>query len=852
MSTNPNGPTPHLDNDYVELNSGWEFKQTDYTNWLPATVPGEVHMDLLDNEIIEEPFYRLNEREQQWIGQVDWEYRTNFQIPKELADCKHLELVFEGLDTYADIYINGIRLGTTDNMFRTWMFDVAGYISEGDNVLHIVFNNVFKVNLPKWEEAPFRRLAPPTNDQSDVQLSLYSRKAGFHYGWDWGPRLITAGVWRPAYLRGWNDARLDHLHIVQKQVDEDKAELELNYEITSDSRQPLNLVLDIGEERYIEQSVQLDEGHQHVTFNLTLPEPELWWTNGLGKQPMYHFKGVLLKGTKVLDKKQHSVGLRSLRIVRDKGKIGRSFYVELNGYPVFMKGANYIPQDNFQRRVTPARHQHIIESAARANMNMLRVWGGGIYEDDYFYELCDRHGILVWQDMMFACGMFPADDDYLATVAQEVKDNVRRLRNHPSIALYCGNNENEMIWHLAWKNQFSKEIQDRYEDELHQLFYETIPQAIQEVDSHRYYHPTSPDVGFDGRPYENGNLHYWGVWHGKEPFNSYNRYIARFLTEYGFQSYPEYSTIEKFSDPEDRYLQSKVMHSHQRCTADNRRDEEYGNRLITHYMDQHYRRPKDFDMFTYVSRLLQAYGVETAIKAHRRNRANNYCMGTLYWQIDDCWPVASWSSIDYYGRWKALHYRARHLYKPVILSTVAEQGRLCIYVISDLLLTLNDAQLHLELLDFEGNRKWSSEQSIQIAPNTSEVHLSKLKDELIENLDPSRHLLSAEIVHEDRRLFRDLYYFAEPKDLDLPKPNIHLQTEKTDAGFNITVSTQNLARDIYLSLAGDTGKGTFSDNYFDLLPNEEVTIAYKPEDGSHPTKTAFDSALQIINLTDSY
>ncbi|MFH0989525.1 MAG: glycoside hydrolase family 2 protein [bacterium] len=634
----------------MNLHTQWRFKQEGTDRWYSAAVPGCVHTDLMQNGLIPDPFVGTNERDLQWIGEKNWIYETTFGIPAAFLRQDHVELIFEGLDTYADVTLNDNTILHATNMFRTWRIECKSLLREGQNRLAIRFKNVFDENLPKHRSAPFELQAFDNNDQAEAKISMHSRKAQFHYGWDWGPRLITCGVWRPVALQAWSGFKLNHVHVQQQNVTEAGADILSVIAIDSDRPREVSILMTMDDLQLVTQRVKLQQGKNVIPLTGHLANPKLWWTNGLGAQYLYSYRLIVKDDSELSDEYTTSIGIRSLEIVREKDTHGRSMYVKLNGVPVFMKGANYIPQDNFQNRVTRDRCEHIVRSAAEANMNMLRVWGGGIYEDDQFYEFCDRYGLLVWQEMIFACAMYPADGDFLENVRQEVIDNVTRIRNHPCIALYCGNNENEAAWfQWGWKQKYDTRTQEIFERNAERLFYEVIPSALREADSTRYYHPTSPIAGIKNTPYSEGDIHYWGVWHGKEPFENFTSNIARFVSEYGFQSYPELSTVSKFARPEDRQLHSDVMLSHQRCMADARRDKEYGNRLIQTYMDRWYRTPKDFESYLYVSQVLQAEGVQVALEAHRR--AMPFCMGSLYWQIDDCWPVASWSSIDYYGRW---------------------------------------------------------------------------------------------------------------------------------------------------------------------------------------------------------
>jgi len=477
-------------------------------------------------------------------------------------------------------------------------------------------------------------------------------------------------------------------------------------------------------------------------------------------------------------------------------------------------------------------------------MNMLRVWGGGIYENDLFYDLCDRYGLLVWQDLMFACAMYPADEEFLQNVRQEVVENVSRIRHHPCIALYCGNNENEISWYAwGWKKLYPGETQTTYERNLHTLFYEVIPSALHEADPTRYYHPTSPNAGFNTVSPNDGDIHYWGVWHGKEPFESFRPHIARFVSEYGFQSYPELSTIEKFADTQDRQLHSEVMLSHQRCMADERRDNEYGNRLIKTYMDAWFREPKDFESYLYVSQVLQAEGVRTAIEAHRR--AMPMCMGSLYWQLDDCWPVASRSSIDYYGKWKALHYTAKRCFAPIIVSPLVMDEEVHFYLVSDRLDAVT-AILEISVIEFSGKEVLRKTIPLSIAPNASRLAAILSKKEMAAGGNEESLAIVSRVRVSNDVIAEDVSYFLSPKALKLEPPEFTVHTARMPTGYRVELKSNTLAKSVYLLCSDE--RGSFSDNFFDLLPN----IPKKVEFATTKEIEDFKGKLKIVSLTDSY
>ena len=533
-----------------------------------------------------------------------------------------------------------------------------------------------------------------------------------------------------------------------------------------------------------------------------------------------------------------------MEVIQEPDSIGKSFYFKLNGHPVFMKGANYIPQDVFLNRVNQEEYERVIKSAVDANYNMLRVWGGGIYERDIFYDLCDKFGILVWQDFMFACSMYPGDDKFLESVKIEATQNVKRLRNHPSIAIWCGDNENLSAWNnWGWKDQifekYGQGVVDKIWKAYDDIFHNILPNVVNDLDPQRLYWSSSPSAGFgqveNGK---SGDMHYWGVWWGKEPFSKYNEIIPRFMSEFGFQSFPQFESIKKFSQKEDWDINSEVMKSHQRSSI--------GNVTIEEYLLRDYRKPKDFEKFLYVGQLLQAEGIKLGIHAHRQNMP--YCMGSLYWQINDCWPVASWSSTDYYGNWKALHYRVRDAFKDIILSTKTSNDDLNIYVISDKLKNI-DAKISLELINFDGQILNSWENKIIVEANKSKVYLSESIDSITLGKNLEETLLRIKLISSSQNILDSYnHYFVKPKNLNIPKSNVDVKIKKLrNQNFSIVLSSDKLAKNVYLS---SSITGFFSDNYIDIFPDEILEINFQSND-----KISIDSLkndLKVISLIDTY
>lgn len=819
----------------IPLNTGWKFRERNKDVWYPATVPGSVHTDLLTNKVIGDPFYRDNEQKQQWIGKTDWEYLTSFTVNQKTLDHKILELVFEGLDTYADVYLNEKLLIKTDNMFRTWRVNCAGTLKLGDNTLRIDFRSPINEILPLMAKMKYE--LPAGNDQGE-KTSPHTRKAPYQFGWDWGPRFVTSGIWRPIFLEAWDDARIADLQITQKQVSKEQADLTAAIDLVSTSEADAELILeDVGHKTIVARKpIRLTRGANEVSLPFVIKNPSLWWPNGLGAHPLYTFKARLLIARQVVNERAVRTGLRSLEVRQLDDEWGRSFAFIVNGVPVFAKGANWIPADSFPTRMTQEKYRWLIKSAADANMNMLRVWGGGIYESDEFYELCDEMGILLWQDFMFACSMYPGHQEFLDNVRAEAEDNVRRLRNHPSIAIWSGNNEVETAWfNWGWKKTLPSSVWDDYQ----KIFDGVLKDVCGTLDPGRLYWPSSPHGGLSDDPnsLKSGDTHSWKVWHAAAPFTDYQKEFPRFMSEYGFQSFPQIETVASYALPEEYNIQSPVMMAHQRHPR--------GNQLVKEYMLREYPEPKDFESFLYLSQVLQAEGIKIGAEHLRRIMPRN--MGSLYWQLDDCWPVASWSSIDYYGRWKALQYYSRRFYSPVLLSPYMEEKDLKFYVVSDLVTEMK-GQLNVELRDLAGSKLFSMKKDVVVAPLQSRAYLAVPVSQFLTNRDPRSLMIYCELLSADGRLISSNEYFFEPaKSLMLPSAQLTVDVIKVQSGYKLTLTSDKLAKAVYVSTKTD---GFFSDNYFDVLPDKPVQIEFRTK--ANVRVDEFRKQLKVRSLKDAF
>ncbi len=822
----------------IEIKDGWQFRKPGNNQWYPAAVPGCIHTDLMANRLMEDPFYRDNEEKVQWVEEEEWEYRTCFFVDKELLQKENIDIIFKGLDTYARVFLNHTLLLETDNMFRKWQAKVKPLLKEGENVLQVHFLSPVKEALPLWKQEGFDLPGGP---------KVMTRKPGYHYGWDWGPRLVTSGIWQPVYLQAWDWAKINTLQWRQKEITDEKALLTANFEILSTGRGPGKAVISIIHENKNQENrlrravVHLVPGLNRTSIEFEIKKPRWWWTNGWGEPYLYHLKARLEVGWQLMDEVSQKIGLRTLELVNQRDKKGESFYFKLNGIPLFIKGANYIPPDNFLNRVTVDKYRSLVNAAKEAHMNMLRVWGGGIYEKDIFYDLCDEAGILVWQDFMFACAMYPGMETgpgFLENVRQEAIENVKRLRHHPCIALWCGNNEIDEAWHnWGWQSAFSPQHQELIWNSYKKLFHEILPKVIGEYDNHRSYWPSSPRFGrSDKRSVKEGDSHYWGVWHDEEPFDILKEKIPRFMSEYGFQSFPPMETIKKFTLPGDWHLDSPVMTVRQKHPR--------GNELIKIYMARDYHVPGNFEFFTYVNQVLQAEGMKIGIEAHRR--AKPYCMGTLYWQLNDCWPAVSWSGIDYYGNWKAFHYSVKKVYEEILVSPVIENGQLKVFIVSDRLLP-QEGLLDLKLVDFPGTPVWQKPLPCRIGPNASRCCFETDLQELLAGKNNRALVLTVEFLTASLGYARSHCYFVPPKELELTDPGIKAEVDDAPNGYNITLSCESLAKNVYLSADDDSVHGFFTDNYFDLLPRSPVTINYITDKKIEN----FPQKLKIISLYDT-
>ena len=735
------------------LNQGWTLTGDTLNINMQVDVPSVVQQSLYENGLIPHPYLGTVENQLLWISDHPWNYTLHFDVDKEMLEKYCVELVFEGLDTYAEVKLNGEKLFFADNQFRTWKKWVAHYLKEKDNLLEVHFLRYDSTQLALYEQHQ-----PQLPEKYAV-----SRKAPYQHGWDWAPKYKNVGIWKPVKLvaRKWNGAWLEDAYIVTEAANADSANLWLNLDIYSDMYSALaevELVVDGLKTYNIE--VGLREEHQHKYLPITIEHPRLWWPNEMGEQPLYDFEVRLKKDGKVLDSKRFKSGIRTFEMVDEPDSIGRAFYFKVNGVSMYAKGANYVPEEMIETWIKPENTLRLLKSAKDAHFNMLRVWGGGIYPSDDFFNICDSLGILVWQDFMFAGTMYPYDEDFIyKNVRIEAEEQVKRLASHPSLALWCGGNEiSEGYYNWGWQKSlnWSEEDDKAIKAGYDRLFESLLPQIVEKFDGTRPYWPSSPSKGW-GRPESltEGDVHYWGVWWGELPYEMYREKVGRFNSEYGYQSYPDYQTLLKIAQGEELSMDAEVIAAHQKHARGTRQIDDFIKRYFPDIQ------PKDFEEYVYLSQLSQAYGMEIAIEAHRT--AKPYNMGTLYWQLNDAWPVTSWSSIDYYGCPKVLQERLKTLFAPVLLSL--DQKDYGVFVTSDLLRNI-DGTLSVAVCDLEDSPLFEQEMKVKLDANENRKFVVEGLSECLRKADLKKVYVKLELAEGDTLTAeRKCYFFAfyEPR-----------------------------------------------------------------------------------------
>jgi beta-mannosidase len=818
------------------LNQGWTLTSDTLSINMQVDVPSVVQQSLYENGLIPHPYLGTVENQLLWISDHPWDYTLHFDADKELFEKENVELVFEGLDTYAEVSLNGYELFSADNQFREWKTEVKPFLKDKDNLLEVHFIRYDSTQLALYEQHQ-----PKLPEKYAV-----TRKAPYQHGWDWAPKYKNVGIWKPVKLVGWKEAKLDYAYISTCYADSDSAWLWLRYgidnrmdeaeyqvELSMGSHQDESFFLN--HERTLSFPAKpLKTGTHQISLVIPMRNPQLWWPNEMGEQPLYDFEVVLKKGDRVLDTKKFKSGLRTFEMVDEPDSIGRAFYFKVNGVSFYAKGANYVPEEMIETWMNADNTLSLLRQAKDAHFNMLRVWGGGIYPSDDFFNICDSLGILVWEDFMYAGTMYPYDEAFLKNAEIEAIEQVRRLASHPSLALWCGGNEiSEGYYNWGWQKSlnWSEEDDRSIKAGYDQLFETILPEAVALYDGTRPYWPSSPSKGW-GRPESltEGDVHYWGVWWGEQPYEMYREKVGRFNSEYGYQSYPDYSTLQKIAQGEPLSIDAEVIVAHQKHAR--------GTRQIDDFIQRYFpdAQPKDFEEYVHLSQLSQAYGMEIAIEAHRT--AKPYNMGTLYWQLNDAWPVTSWSSIDYYGNKKALQYKLKTLYAPVLLSL--DQKDCGIFITSDLLRDL-EGELKINVVDFEGNILFEKLIEAQILANGNEKLQVEGLAECLAKADNTKAYVKLEFAENELLLAERYCYLAYSKDLKLPKAEPKLKVTEADGKISIEVTTDAFAKDVQVYCTN--GMGDFSDNFFDLEAGQSKKVVFTPK-----KKTPdFDFGIRCLN-----
>ncbi|MGB2959051.1 MAG: sugar-binding domain-containing protein [Bacteroidota bacterium] len=811
----------------TDLNGVWHFKALtrrtgDHAlrRWMKASVPGTVHTDLLANGKISDPFYRMQERDVQWVEEEDWVYRRDFRMSREMLREKWIELVAEGLDTIATVRVNGRLVGKSENMFVEHRFDIRKHLRAGKNRIQIQF------------DSPARHAKELERRHGQVQVShsserVYVRKAQYSFGWDWGPRLATSGIWRSIGIEAFSGPRLVDPFVRILSADAQRATLECRAEIRGraggrgvqariEVSGPDNMGSRVSGRRWSATFLRRVKG-QSFKVRFEIPHPSLWWPNGLGEQSLYAARIVLESNGQVQDSQDVTFAVRTVKIRQEKDAEGRSFVLEVNGTPVFCKGADWIPADTFLPRIPPGRYEKLLTMARDAHMNMIRVWGGGIYEQDIFYQQCDRLGLMVWQDFMFACAEYPELPAFHRNVREEVEKVVKRLRNHPSIVLWCGNNECE--WLFCMTNPAKTPDQMRGA----RIFSKTIPALCASHDGTRPYWRSSP-FG-KGYPNEqtNGNHHQWDVWSGWKDFKEYENVRARFVTEFGFQSMADPRTMNPVTVRGDRAIQSPVMEFHNKQIE--------GTERLIRFQAAHYSLGRDYDEFVYKSQLVQAEALRCAVEQWRRRKFAT--AGALFWQLNDCWPVSSWAVIDSALRPKAAYYYAKRFNAPVLVSFGKTASGLDVWVTNDLRRPVGGS-LSVQILSFDGKKLWHLRKNVKVSANSSRSIL-RIPRSRCEDADPSSHYLLAVLRTSRGGVAQNRYYLTEPKHLELGDPSVECAVVGCDGNIGlIELRSERLVKNLEIR-AGGSADG-FTDNYFDVDPGLARYVILRANDPARRLK----------------
>ena len=801
---------------------------------LKAKVPGSLYYTLMKYGLMKDPYYRENEYKATDISRGDCVYERRFPLTEEMLSAETLLLKFHGIDTIADIFLNGELLGRAENMHREYVFDITGKANETDNLLEVKIYSPIKYIEEKNAETPLWGVA------STMAGYPHIRKAHYMFGWDWGPKLPDMGIWRDVELIAVNGGLIDGVYVRQDHSKVSEGTVGLDIDITagytSDRELEAEVKITAPDGSAVTEKAVIDG--RRTSVHIDISDPKLWYPRGYGEQPLYKLSVTLLDGENTADKYECEIGLRTVTVSTAPDEYGEEFAFVVNGLKIFAMGANYIPENQIIPKCSPSKTERLLKQCCLANFNMIRVWGGGYYPDDSFYSACDRMGLLVWQDFMFACSVYKADRDFCENVMNEVADNVKRIRNHPSLALWCGNNEIESMWQY-----WGIDADPKYKSDYLRLFEALIPKVLRHYDPVTYYHPSSPSSGgsFDESSAENrGDSHYWDVWHGLKPFTDYYKYNFRFCSEYGFESLPSIKTIRTFAEEDDLNLCSPVMEAHQKCEA--------GTEKIMYYLAQMSRYPYDFKGLIYATQMVQSDAVRLNAEHMRRHRGRS--MGCLYWQVNDSNPVISWSSIDCYHRWKALHYRARHFFAPVLISADCENlDEINLYVSSE------------RQQAFEGKIHWCSRKNTGeiICEGSEDITISPLSAEKFVTLTPentkvtkdmrSTSYIEFSLAENGSIISENTCLYVQPKAFRFADPALSYDVEDAGKRFKITINAKAFAKGVCLDLT--EGDCLFSDNWFDMHSGSVTVYASKANLPEKITAKKFKENLGIVSYYEA-
>lgn len=819
------------------LNGNWKMREISQNDWLDAEIPGSVMSTLLRHQKAPDPHYRLNEYEVRELFRKDYEFVREFTISEELFGKEKIELVCYGLDTLAEIYLNDSLLAKTNNMHRTWRFECKSFLKKGENQIRILFRAPITF-IESYEPGEHKEISYVSTGA--MEGNQYLRKAHCMFGWDWGAQLPDAGIWRDIELIGYSEGRIEDVEILQTHQ-KDQVELKINSELTLLEQGSFILEYTLTTPEHKEMTYQWPVEGCRNSYTIVVENPQLWWPYGYGEQPLYHLSVVLKHKDLLLDHKEFTLGLRTMTISQEKDEWGSEFAFMVNGVKIFAKGADYIPEDLVYSRITRDRIEYLLESCVRANFNCIRVWGGGYYPSDTFYEICDRLGLIVWQDLMYACNVYDLTREFEENIIEETKDNVKRIRHHASLGLWCGNNELEAAW-CEW-DVFKTHSAQLRADYIKQFEY-ILPRVVEETDHATFFWPSSPSSGgcFDNPTDENrGDTHYWDVWHGLKPFEDYRNHYFRFCSEFGFQSFPSIKTVKTFTVEEDRNIFSRVMESHQKNGS--------ANGKILYYLSENFLYPKDFESLLYVTQVLQGVAIKFGVEHWRRHRGR--CMGAVYWQLNDDWPVASWASIDYFGRWKALHYMARNFFAPIAGSITRTENTIEAHIQNE---RRTDKKckvvLTLRRMDFTVLQQDTFE---AVIPALAAKKLGERDyQDLIAGIE-DQVFVEAVFTDEDGYQSTEIETFVRFKHLSLEQPDIDVKVTEEQEEYVLEVTSKRLA--CFVELDFEDADAIFEDNYFHLTSEKPKLVRLRKSDilGSmFGSAEDLMNSLKIRSLRDTY